>query len=258
MIIFPLVRKRKAAAGGGITDEANLTARWTGDSGVYSDAGVTLLSSVGDDGSTVQEWHSTHNSHVISQTTAAAKPTFQYSEQNSLPGIQFDGSDDFLALGSALLTAPPFTVYAVARTTDNTSGQTICMFCDLSVPDNYCALWIRGDQTNDPIAATSRDNTSNVSATTSTGITSGTTFQATGQEASATDRSSWINGGSVGTNTTSVTLSGIDQFAVGMMRDSSPSFPLTGFIFEIRVYGVAHDSTTRAAVESEMSTKWGV
>lgn len=65
------------------------------DSGVYSDAGVTLAT----DGGTIAQWNDQSGNGVhLTQGTAGNKPLYRASgfHTNSLPSVDFDGTDDFL------------------------------------------------------------------------------------------------------------------------------------------------------------------
>ena len=247
---------RKNAAGSPITDEANLEARFISDQLVYSDAGTTLLNASGDDGSSVQEWHSTHNSYTLSQTTAADKPTFQWNEQNGNPGIQFAASD-FMD-GSTAITAYPFTIYIVAEVDDVTNTHALFGIADASASGDYFYISARGADANDPLRFDSRSGGGSTrSATTTTGFSAATAFVGTFRGGSGTDREALIDDGSSGTSTDSSTPANLDQMAIASVPRSSPFGELLGKIYEIRIYLADHDSSTQDDVLAEFTTKWG-
>tara|TARA_R110000787_G_scaffold49676_1_gene119004 strand:+ start:2295 stop:3053 length:759 start_codon:yes stop_codon:yes gene_type:complete len=239
---------RKNAGGGGPVDEANLTAWFKADGVVYN-TGTTQATN----GQTVDKWvDATGNGHDIVQTTAGNRPLFITGAQNSLPGLQFVSSD-WLEKGSAIVTAAPYTIYAVAKSS-STATQFIMMMPKSASGSTYFSL--------DITAASAINHTARgggtATATTSTAFSLNTAFLATGKATSASSRQVRLNGAGTAANGSAVTPAGVNQFALGMARDSSPNQPLVGFIYEFRLYNVAHDDTTRDAVEAELNSKWAI
>ena len=246
------VNRRKAFRGGTV-DEANLTAWFKADGDVYN-TGTTQAT----DGQTVDKWvDATGNGHDVTQATAGNRPLFQAAQQNGLPGVQFVSSD-FLTKGSAVLTAAPMTVYAVAETSSIDTFQGIVTLVNNTSSVQWLSLNAEVDLAGDYATWWNRGTGGIQKAFTANSILVNTAFLAVGQEASATSRSAWLDGGVGGTNTNSATVTGINDFNMGMIRDFSPTSPLVGFIYEVRVYNVAHDTTTRNAVEAELNAKWGL
>lgn len=245
-----LHRRKAFRGGGGPVDEANLEAQWMGDGSVYN-TGTTQAT----DGQTVATWvDETGNGHDVTQGTAGDKPLFQTSEQNGLPGIEFVSSD-FLAKGSAILTAGPFTVYVVAKTSTSGSEQTL-----VNLPDNTTGTRMFTSFLNASLDLVQRSRSGgSFDATTTSSASTNTTFLFTGTENSgSTGRDVFLDGASQGSNTGTLVPTGINNFALGMARDSSPGQPLIGFIYEVRLYNVKHDTTTREAVEAQLNSKWGL
>ncbi len=56
-------------------------------------------------------------SETFTQSTPAARPLYRTAQQNGLPGVSFDGVDDYL-LGSVSRTLKPVTAFAVVRPID--------------------------------------------------------------------------------------------------------------------------------------------
>ena len=244
--------KAKGNRGGGPVDAANLVGYYKADGDVYN-SGTTQAT----DGQTVATWvDASGNSNDVAQSTEANKPTFQTNELNGLPGIQFDGTD-FLNLGAALLTAAPISVYVVASIDALGSSEALVDFSDASATAVQFQLW-QPSSLSGAIRWSVRDGGSFVHATTSTNISAGVAFLATGIERSSTSRDVYLDGGSNGNNTGSRTPTNIDEFTIGSDGDSTPNRQLTGFVHEVRVYDVAHDSATQAAVEAQMNAKWGL
>jgi hypothetical protein len=73
---------------------ADLLAWYKADTGVYTDAGVTLAT----DGQTVQQWNdqSGNGDHLL-QATSSNRPTFDTTGFNSRQGLVFDGTNDWMA-----------------------------------------------------------------------------------------------------------------------------------------------------------------
>lgn len=89
------------------------------DAGVYSDAGVTPAANAG----TVQQWNDqSGNGRHATQATSGSRPTYRTGQRNSLPALDFDGSDDHLLTA---YTGEPGCVIAVYRSDTNTAYKTL-------------------------------------------------------------------------------------------------------------------------------------
>lgn len=79
------------------------------------------------DGDSVTTWSDeSGNSHDATQSTAGYKPTYETNEINSLPTVRFDGTDDFLTLGTALGKPANWTVFVVMNTSSTSpTAQTL-------------------------------------------------------------------------------------------------------------------------------------
>lgn len=80
------------------------------------------------DASTISQWSDLSGAarHMV-QATTAAQPKFAASAINAHPGVLFDGTDDYLQVGTAFTLPSVVTVYAVVNSTDSTpsGAQTI-------------------------------------------------------------------------------------------------------------------------------------
>lgn len=82
------------------------------DRGAYYDSGSTLATN----GQGVQQWNdqSTYTHH-FQQLTSTSQPIFTTNVQNSLPGLSFDGVDDFLISIASYVPLINFTAIAVIQ-----------------------------------------------------------------------------------------------------------------------------------------------
>jgi len=231
----------------------NLQAHYKADYGVFSDAGSAVA--VADD--QVYQWNDQSiNGNHVTQTTAGDRPLYRINKQNGLPGIEFI-STDWLEVAT-MITAQPFTIYTIAEIDSLDNTDIIWSFADSSKDYDYFDLWFSGGAAGDPATFSIKANGTGGEATTTVGYEVDTATLVTIQAASTTDRSAWIDNGSVGTNTTDLTPATIDIFSIGMKRDLTPNTPMVGFVYEILVYNVAHDAATRAQIHEYLKNKWNV
>jgi hypothetical protein len=92
------------------TDISGLVGWWKADGVNYQDSGRTTLVAVDTDpvGSLTDN---SGNGNHLAQATAGKRPLYRTGLLNSLPGLTFDGADDFLT--RTLAQAQPLTLYAV-------------------------------------------------------------------------------------------------------------------------------------------------
>ena len=69
--------------------------------------------------------------------TGAARPTFDIDGMNSEPTVNFDGSSDVMALGSALSTATEGCVVAVAKLNESPSTKAMWCQCSTDLTERY-------------------------------------------------------------------------------------------------------------------------
>jgi len=254
----PVFLSPSAAGGGGGSEPptTSLLAHYEADSEVFTDAGTTPAA----DGEAVYQWNDqSGNGNHLTQTVSGDRPLYQTSEQNGLPGIEFV-STDYLAKASSLFTASPVSIYVVFESSSTTTDQTIlCEAKSTTVNDQFW-LTAMGTVTGDPVRWWVRSNIPAQSTPeTTTGFVANTACLVSVVDASSTSKTIYMNGANSETDTTSVTpATDSHRFWVGYASDSSPAWPLTGFVYEILVYSTAHDSTTQAEVESYLTTKWGL
>ena len=132
----------------------------------------------------------------------------------------FTPSTTYLEYGGAVLTAYPFTMACWFNVANITGDHYLMSIADVSTGTNWWALVAFGSVAGDPVSLASRSGGSTNFANTSTGFSASTWTHACGVGTSATSRNSYINGGSVGSNTTSSTPAGLDNTGIGQVHTS--------------------------------------
>ena len=146
-----------------------------------------------------------------------------------------DTASQYLEVNSAPVTVVPFTVSCWFNSNDSDLTQSLLWIGDKDYENRYYTLCLRGDLIGDPIDLISRFTTS-YSAQTTSGYSTGQWHHACGVVASVTDRRTYIDGGSKGTNATSSTPVGLDRISIGRFGDSSPGAYMSGMIAEISIW----------------------
>jgi hypothetical protein len=77
------------------------------------------------DGSQVATWTDRINNISVIQATANARPLYAIAGVNGRPSVNFDGSNDFLGLGSSLSSALAGSVVAVVQINNPLLGQSV-------------------------------------------------------------------------------------------------------------------------------------
>lgn len=154
--------------------------------------------------------------------------------------LGFDvGSVEYLSVTAAPVTAAPLTMACWARSTNITINQAVMSLGQVGVTNEYWALTFRGARAGDPVSFQAQAAAASFQAAdTSTGYSANTWHHIAGVAASATDRRSFIDGGSKGTKTTSVTPLSVDTIRLANYARST-SFSLDGQIAEAAMWSVA-------------------
>ncbi|MDO9187121.1 MAG: hypothetical protein Q7W13_13995 [Bacteroidia bacterium] len=143
-----------------------------------ADAGITL------NGSNVSQWddQSGNARHMI-QATASNQPTFTALAKNGLPGLTFDGTNDFLALAADYDMLGASTYFVVWKATDEGENSVLSGVSGNYTYLQYGATWYIGSISAN-IAMTSglwylraatADATNNLSERFSNSVSQGTT-----------------------------------------------------------------------------------
>lgn len=138
------------------------------------------------------------------------------------------------------IDAPLFTISCWFYALDITAAGTLVSIVDKGVGTRRIALWVRGDNSGDPLQLLVSYSGSSQPATT-TGYSADTWHHGCAVSRSATDKSVFLDGGGEGTDATSTASSmpGLDRTAVGYLSDSSPSQYMDGRVAEVGIWDVA-------------------
>ena len=176
----------------------------------------------------------TSNEYEWTQSTTAEKPLYKTNQQNGLPGVYFDVTDDNLE--GELVVTNPCTIFVVYERTSSTgtfrralSGSNNWLVGPYQTYHQYFnGSWIVGPSivTGVPVYAT-------------------VVQKATGGEF-------WINGVSQGSNS-ATTAPG----TLGLIYGAYTEF-LGGHIFEVIVYNVELSTTNRETIQTYLSEKWDI
>ena len=166
----------------------------------------------------------------------------------------FDGATQYLEYAGAVLTAYPFTFSCWFNVSNVTGDHYLMSIADQSTGTNYWTLVALGSVAGDPVSFVSRSGGSGNLANTTTGFSAATWTHACGVGTSATSRNSYINGGSVGSNTTSSTPSGLDNTDIGQVHTSGGHIgPPLGSVAEVGIWAAALSVSEIAALAAGVS-----
>lgn len=153
----------------------------------------------------------------------------------------FDGVDDSLSIDSAVKATTPFTMAAWFKTTDLALSQDLVSMVDKDVATHYQRLFFAGAVAGDPIRADGRAGSGGTtqSAATTTAPGTGVWHHACGVFTGASARAVFLDGAGKGTNTGSVTVTGLDRTSIGRLMWSAPTQPMAGRIAEVAIWDIA-------------------
>ncbi len=141
----------------------------------------------------------------------------------------------------------PFTVAVWGRPDDVTIAQAAWWSGDKDVANVYFELGFDGVTAGDPAFFRAR-NTTIRDAQSTTAFVANVWQHICGVAVSATDRAVFLNAGSKGTSTLSVTAGALDRTTVGRAGDSTPDTYMSGRIADVRVYNRALSDPEVAAL----------
>ena len=203
-----------------------------------ADDGVTLTSSA------VSTWaDQSGNGRDFTQSTAGYRPTNPSSVQNGLPGVLFDGTDDYLsraAFLSGTTNAEWFFVCQSTRTAASTNG-----WHDLGSNATSCLYPYLDDAIYDGIGATTRSN-----------LGSGTSFVRTAHiynVSSANPHVARVDGSQIYSG--AATVGWAATFKLGESSVISTCF--RGYLFEV-VCTPPLTTDERASMLNYLETRWGL
>lgn len=240
-----------------ISDEANLTARWTAESGVEEAA-----ADAAEAGDPVLNWISTHGSFTLTQATLGDRPLYQENVQGQRPGVQFVSSD-WLALGSALMTfstTQEWTVY-IAATMGAAENNVILAPSDTTVSEIFgsfgynSSLFPRVGLRNG-----SSNNLQYAVATKASDLDAFFvgTYQVLDGAASNLNYKVWLNDEGYGELINDATIpASTNEFVIGgVMLTTGISATHEGYVFEVRIYDVEHGAAMGSQIYNEMYDWW--
>ena len=161
----------------------------------------------------------------------------------------FNGTSARIHISSAVVSATPYTMGCWFRTTNMT--QVSALISLTSSTTQYSTLFFRGDQSGDPVDFLIEAGWAQFTARSSTGCTSGQWHHACGVASSATLQTMYLDGGSSGTNTSSVSPS-LNQTEIGAWRSGSW---FSGDIAEVGVWNVALTADEVASLAKGVSPR---
>jgi hypothetical protein len=170
--------------------------------------------------------------------------------------FSFNGTNQFLSMATTPVSSSPLTLACWFNSTNTTGIQALICVNATATSDRH-VLYARGDVAGDPVRMQSADNIGGSgNATTTTGYSSGVWTHACGVVSSNTSRTAYINGGSSGTDSTSVVVSPAIQASIGVQR--FVIFPLgtgfaTGLIAEVGIWNAALTAAESASLARGMT-----
>ncbi|MEK6984155.1 MAG: LamG-like jellyroll fold domain-containing protein, partial [Nanoarchaeota archaeon] len=151
---------------------------------------------------------------------------------------QFDGSDDRVQVDSGtILKTTPLSICAQFKNNGGAGAQTIFSIADVDSTGNHFDFTIVPSDSN-KVYAEVKDASTSTTAKTSTGYTVGMWHHACVVFISSTERRAYIDGGSEGIDTTSITptAAALDNTNIGVLRRSTSIFYFNGSIDEVAIW----------------------
>ena len=146
---------------------------------------------------------------------------------------------EYLQRENPVVTDYPFAMVCWFRSDDVASAQGLMFVGYKDIGDMYASMHARGDIVGDPIYAQDCHDGVQGNAITSSGYSADTWHHAAGMWLARTERHTYIDGGSKGSDFTSVSeISNFDRTAIGGLRDSSPGAYMSGNIAEAAVWNL--------------------
>jgi hypothetical protein len=134
-----------------------------------------------------------------------------------------DASSEYLKWdGTPPVSGEPFAMGCLFRSDDAAANQTLMWIGDKDVSDQGYGVRANGASGGDPVGAYSYAG-SFVSANTTSGFSANVWHHALGVWATSSDRRAMIDGGNKGTESTSMSPSGWDRLAIGVLGRNTPS-----------------------------------
>lgn len=149
-----------------------------------------------------------------------------------------DGSNEYLYIASAAYAAYPITLSARFYSDDLTILQCLVGIGKSTSGSDYVQLLAFGSEPGDPVLYQPR-GAGTASTTTTTSYSANVWHHACGVSYAANDHAVFIDAGGKATSNVAVTIDNWDSTYVGMARDNSPNFAMSGRISDVRIYNRA-------------------
>jgi len=221
----------------------------------YDASDVNANSSNPSDGTALSSWKDkSRNANNASQGTGASQPLFKTNIANGLPGILFDGSNDFMSgatSGTMGITSSPYEIYVVAS-----SSSSAFQFI------TSCATAGRFEiSLNVLVGASFLPNSTSTPITTDIGTasqyTDGVPHIFSGRVESDASNTFYVRVDSTdgGSPVASGLSSTNNNFIMGYR--GNVSFPFSGYIFELVVCATQLRAEQRTALATYFK-RWGI
>lgn len=245
------------AAGFTPLDLPNLNAWW--------DASDT--STITESGGDVSQWDDkSGNGYHLVQGVAASQPATGANTINGLNVLTFDGSDDFLQIGTTDLgrNVSGATVYVVFAHVTNPITQQVLVLVSNGLTSGNARLYLT---TGSPAPQRTRTGGRTLDADSFASITGSQAIGTSWQTYTAvfdyanTDLYSYIGDtldGSSSSYHTATTTSDTESLSSGVGASPTGVARFGGDIAEILIYHDAHDATERAQMWDYLNAKWGL
>lgn len=147
------------------------------------------------------------------------------------------GSTQYLINSSAVRTGSPLTMVAWVYPTNVSASRTVVSLADASITTDW--YWLFINATDAVPVFRVNDGPADDLAFTSAAATLNQWNHVAATEIATNSRAIWLNGGNKGTNTTTITPSGIDRTGIGILARSLLDLPGDGRVAEVAIYNVA-------------------
>lgn len=148
-----------------------------------------------------------------------------------------DASSEYLEIDQTVLSAPPFAMACFYNTNDMSVSSNLISLADKDDNATYSTMFVSGPLSK--LYAQTKGGGSSGFAISGAAVLVDTWQHAAGIYATTTDRRVLINGGSKGTNATSVTATGFDRTSIGRLGDVTPGVYASGLIAEVAIWDLS-------------------
>jgi len=185
-------------------------------------------------------------------------PSLTVAAQNGLNAVQFDETNqEYLTLGSAPITAPPWTVIIACKVeTDLSADRTFYSFCDTAGFVDYNL--IKQNITDGGLQLNTYDNSVSAVCQTPNGFVVNQAAIAFIQSTSSSSRKCRLDFSTEATDTDTSAPAGVDQTAIGALVRSVIGNYWEGQIFEVIVFDRILTATEIQNIHFYLANKWDI